>query len=138
MVSIGVKEEVSEVGLRPEEAGIGVWSWVLQRVTAVLLLVFLGAHFWVLHFAVVGEQINFVRVSERLRTPFFIVLDLALLATVLYHALNGLRIVIVDFGISPMAQRLLLGALWLIGILTFIFGANTLLPFITSTPLFYR
>lgn len=124
-----------------EEVGgaqAGMWPWLMQRVTAVLLLVFLGLHIWALHYAVVGEEIRFDRVSQRLQSPLFIFVDAGLLAVVLYHALNGTRTVLLDFEMGEGTERAITWLLIVVGLATFLFGANALLPFVTGNPLFYR
>lgn len=86
-----------EAGLRPwaESArGLGVWAWFLQRVSGVVLVFYIGLHIFVIHFSTAGGRIRFDEVMARLESPFFISLDLGLLAVVLYHGLNGLRIVL--------------------------------------------
>ena len=116
--------------------GTGTWPWLLQRVTAVLIFIFLGAHLWVLHFAELGKEINFERVTERLQSPWFIFLDLTLLALVIYHALYGIRAIIIDFGIGVRAQSVLFWAFIIIGVAGFVLGANALLPLIIGKPWF--
>ena len=74
----------------------GQWSWVAHRVTGVAVILFLFAH--VVDTAVIGwgpEAYN--RVLEVYHNPFIRLLELALVAFVLYHALNGVRITIIDF-----------------------------------------
>jgi len=116
----------------------GSYAWIMQRATAVLLLAFLGAHWWITHFAPVGEAITFERVSFRLKDAMLVFVDSGLLAIVLYHALNGLRNVILDFNIGRTAERALSIILVIVGIVAFVYGLNALLPFTTGTALFYR
>lgn len=74
----------------------GQWSWVLHRVTGVGIILFLFAH--VVDTAVVGwgpEAYN--RVLSVYHNPFVQLLELALVGMVIFHALNGVRIMIVDF-----------------------------------------
>jgi succinate dehydrogenase / fumarate reductase, cytochrome b subunit len=74
----------------------GMWSWVAHRVTGVLVFFFLFVH--VLDTAL-------VRVSPEAyddtiavyKTPIVAFMEYGLVAAVLFHALNGLRIVAVDF-----------------------------------------
>lgn len=117
-------------------AGTGALAWLMQRVTAVLVAVALGTHTWVLHFAIPGEKITFERVAERLHSPFFMTLDLLLLAAAIYHSLNGVRAVILDFGLGSRGQVVLLWVLWILGLIAFVYGANALLPFFGSQALF--
>jgi succinate dehydrogenase / fumarate reductase, cytochrome b subunit len=74
----------------------GQWSWVLHRVTGVGIILFLFAH--VVDTAVVGwgpEAYN--KVLAVYHNPFIRLLELALVAMVIYHALNGVRIMLIDF-----------------------------------------
>ncbi len=125
---------------RPKEAPAravgGLWPWFLQRMTAALLIVFLGAHWGTLHFVLAGRSITFDRVSERLATPLFVFIDSALLALVIYHGLNGISIIVGDFAIGPRAKRAVDWALIIIGLGTFVYGLNALWPFMTGGRLF--
>lgn len=113
-------------------AGVGLWAWFLQRVTAALAVIFLGAHLWALHIFLVGEEITFERVLERLQSPLYIALDILLLATLIYHALNGVRMIILDFTTSLRAERLLNTILILTGVIGFALGVYGLWPFISG------
>jgi succinate dehydrogenase cytochrome b556 subunit len=108
----------------------GAWGWLAQRLTAALILVLLGIHFWVLHFSVIGERITFERVGDRLASPWFIALDLALLATVLYHAFYGIRGIIIDMGLGPGARAGLTWSLVLAGVAGFALGFLVLVAFL--------
>lgn len=125
---------VEEVWRPPTRTGL--WPWFIQRITGALLVVFILAHFWVTHFAVPGEEITFIGVSGRLQTFFFMVLDSALLATAIYHGLNGVRNVIFDFNPGPAAKVVISWAIFVVGLVTFVYGVNALFPFITGRPLF--
>ena len=114
----------------------GLWNWFIQRITAALLIVFIIAHFWVTHFAVPGEEITFERVTSRLQSPWFLVLDSLLLATTVYHGLNGVRNVVYDFNMNPALKKAVSWMLLLIGLVTFVYGVNALVPFITGRPVF--
>ncbi len=74
----------------------GQWSWVAHRVSGVIIILFLFAH--VVDTAVIGwgpQAYN--RVIAVYRNPYVGVLEYVLVAAVLYHALNGVRIMITDF-----------------------------------------
>jgi succinate dehydrogenase / fumarate reductase cytochrome b subunit len=74
----------------------GMWSWVAHRVTGVLVFFFLFAH--VLDTALVRvSPDSYDRVIATYKTPVVNVMELGLVGAVLYHALNGLRIMLIDF-----------------------------------------
>ncbi|MBK1789322.1 succinate dehydrogenase, cytochrome b556 subunit [Prauserella cavernicola] len=83
----------------------GMWSWVLHRITGVLTFFFLFVH--VLDTALVRVSPNaYDEVIETYKTPFVNLLEVALVGAVLYHALNGIRIILVDFwSKGPRLQR---------------------------------
>lgn len=74
----------------------GQWSWLLHRITGVAVILFLFAH--VIDTAVVGwgpEAYN--RVVGVYHNWVVKVLELGLVAAVLYHAINGVKIMVFDF-----------------------------------------
>ncbi|MCU1621693.1 MAG: succinate dehydrogenase cytochrome b-556 subunit [Frankiales bacterium] len=74
----------------------GMWSWVAHRVTGVLVFFFLFAH--VLDTALVRVSPDtYDKVIATYKTPIVNLLEFGLIAAVLYHALNGLRIMAIDF-----------------------------------------
>lgn len=80
--------------------GVGMWAWILFRVSGLVLLAYLVVHIWVISQGrVSGPQ----RLDDLFRTfdkPFLVFLDLMLVAAVLYHALNGMRIMLMDLGVG--------------------------------------
>lgn len=74
----------------------GMWSWVAHRVTGVLIFFFLFVH--VLDTALVRVSPEaYDDVVATYKTPLVALLEYGLVAAILFHALNGLRIVAVDF-----------------------------------------
>lgn len=74
----------------------GQWSWLAHRVTGVAIILFLFVH--VVDTAVVGWGPEaYERVSSVYHNWFVRLLELGLVAAVLYHALNGLKIMVFDF-----------------------------------------
>lgn len=108
-----------------------MWAWLLQRVTAVLLLLGLAVHIIVTHALGLGE-LSFENVGTRLGSVFFVVLDLGLLAAGLFHGLNGLRGVLLDYGFSGGSRRVLSAFLWVVGIAAFAYGTWALWPWLTG------
>jgi succinate dehydrogenase / fumarate reductase, cytochrome b subunit len=74
----------------------GMWSWVAHRVTGVLIFFFLFVH--VLDTALVRVSPEaYDGVVETYKNPVVNVLEVGLVGAILFHALNGLRIMAVDF-----------------------------------------
>ncbi|UQA93459.1 succinate dehydrogenase, cytochrome b556 subunit [Streptomyces halobius] len=86
----------------------GMWSWVAHRVTGVLIFFFLFVH--VLDTALVRVSPEaYDDVVATYKTPLVNVMEYGLVAAILFHALNGLRVVAVDFWAKgPKYQKQLL------------------------------
>ena len=86
----------------------GMWSWVLHRITGATIFFFLFVH--VLDTALVRvspEAYN--EVIDTYKTPIVGLMEIGLVAAVLYHALNGVRVILVDFWQQgPRYQKLML------------------------------
>ena len=73
-----------------------MWSWVAHRVTGVLIFFFLFVH--VLDTALVRvSPETYDETVAIYKTPLVNLMEYGLVAAVLFHALNGLRVVAVDF-----------------------------------------
>jgi len=76
--------------------GPGHWSWILHRVTGVGVFLFLLVH--IVDTALIGWGPGLYNKAMALyRHPVFRVGEVLLAGAVLYHALNGVRIIIIDF-----------------------------------------
>jgi succinate dehydrogenase hydrophobic anchor subunit len=69
----------------------GLWAWLIQRFAGVATLILVLFH-W--------------------RTPYARAIQLLLLSAVLLHGAIGVRVMLLDLGISPRAHTLLL---WVLG-----------------------
>ncbi|AXX33777.1 Succinate dehydrogenase cytochrome b-556 subunit [Actinosynnema pretiosum subsp. pretiosum] len=85
-----------------------MWSWVAHRITGVLTFFFLFVH--VLDTALVRVSPNdYDAVIETYKTPLVNLFEVGLVGAVLYHALNGVRVMLVDFWAKgPKHQRAML------------------------------
>ena len=107
---------------------IEIWSWILQRVTAVLLVIGMILHFWVLHYTD-EKPLTFAVIQQRLQSPFWVVFDSLLLVAVIYHALNGIWSIVLDWNPGKSIRRFLGWFLSAVGVVTFVFGIYILIPF---------
>jgi succinate dehydrogenase / fumarate reductase cytochrome b subunit len=78
------------------KGGVGQWSWVAHRITGVAIVAFLYAHI-VDTFAVgFGPEVYNETVSLY-KQWWFAPFEIMLIGAVLYHAFNGMRIILFDF-----------------------------------------
>jgi len=96
-------------------APTNVWLWLFQRITAALLVIVLGLHLWLA---------NFGQASASLRT----MLGVILLGLALFHGLNGVRTVILDFNVGIQGRKLTTAILLLLGAASLLFGVHGLWP----------
>jgi succinate dehydrogenase / fumarate reductase cytochrome b subunit len=110
----------------------GYWAWLLHRVSGVAIILFLFLH--VLDTSLIGfgpaayESFVFLY-----RVPAFRVLEVALAGAVLYHGINGIRIIIIDFvDKSTRIQKQLWYLVWASFLILFLPAA-----FIMLKPVFF-
>jgi succinate dehydrogenase / fumarate reductase cytochrome b subunit len=86
----------------------GMWSWVAHRITGVLIFVFLLVH--VLDTALVRvSPETYNAVIDHYKNPVMGLGEAGLVAAIVFHAFNGLRIMLVDFwSEGPRYQRQML------------------------------
>lgn len=93
--------------------GEGMWTWVLHRITGVGVFFFLLVHVLDTALVRVSPQ-DYDLVIASYKTPIVNLMEVGLVGAVLYHALNGVRIILVDFwSRGPRLQRQMT---WAIGI----------------------
>jgi succinate dehydrogenase / fumarate reductase cytochrome b subunit len=136
---------------------IGQWSWLLHRISGLGVVVFLLIHVIDTSWAVFYPRL-YEEAIAIYQTPLFTIGEFLLVACVVYHAYNGLRIVILDY--RPRLWRyqqsaaryvLVATAITLVPVFVLMFGhvldyydsdptllglddvVNTLLPFILGT-----
>jgi succinate dehydrogenase / fumarate reductase cytochrome b subunit len=100
----------------------GMWSWVLHRVTGVAIYFFLLVH--VLDTALIRlspEAYN--AVIGTYKNPIMGLGETALVAAIVFHAFNGIRIILIDFwSKGPRYQKVMFYiviVLWVVAMLGF-------------------
>ncbi len=96
----------------------GSKAWILHRITGIALIGYLFLHIYSLSTLSQGKTV-FEAKMEVYSTPFFMVLEWLLFAFVLFHALNGVRIVLVDWADGAKYHRQLFKYSVVIGIILF-------------------
>lgn len=108
----------------------GAIMWVFQRVSAILLLLVLIVHFWILHYKDPGIIVYYGNVAFRLKTALFLSVDSILLAAGLFHGMNGLNNILLDYGVRPSLRTAAAVILTAAGLGLFVLGIYSLLHFI--------
>jgi succinate dehydrogenase hydrophobic membrane anchor protein len=99
----------------------GMWPWLGQRVTAVVVIVTIMVHVILTHLFAIGE-LSFDDIGQRLASTAVLVNDLLLLVAAVFHGLNGFRMVVLDYVNPGRGRRAFDAILWLLGIIAVVFG----------------
>jgi len=75
---------------------VGMWSWVLHRITGVAIFFFLLVHVLDTSLVRVSPE-AYNSVIATYKTTIIGIGELGLVAAILYHALNGVRVILIDF-----------------------------------------
>ncbi len=98
----------------------GMWSWLFHRVSGLAILIFLFLHIVDISMISFGQGVynNSVYLFDQIIVRL---LSLSLIAAVLYHSLNGIRIMLIDFWRKGVRyQKVLFGIVLVLTILAFI------------------
>jgi succinate dehydrogenase hydrophobic anchor subunit len=79
---------------------LGMWTWLGQRLSAILLMILLPWH-WI--------------------NPYSRPVRIAVLFVVIFHAMAGLRVMLTDVGLAERWQRGLVGILAACGLVIFLY-----------------
>ena len=89
--------------MRIYRGGIGQWSWLLHRLTGIGVLLFLFVHILDTALIMLGPA-WYNKILAVYRMPLFGLMEIGLFAAVLYHALNGVRIIVIDFWMESVVH----------------------------------
>ncbi|GAB3685829.1 succinate dehydrogenase, cytochrome b556 subunit [Salinarchaeum chitinilyticum] len=93
---------------RWREFSAGMWAWILHKFTGWVLIGYLFMHIAVLSTAIdaaSGDPATYTDTIQGLESLLVVrVLEIGLLATAVFHILNGVRLLMVDLGVGLEAQ----------------------------------
>ena len=113
----------SESGwLDPRRRGHGGRALALHRVTGLVIVVYLYLHLGVLSMLLIGSSAwgSFLSVVT---AKSFLALEVVLIAAVLFHGLNGIRVALVGSGLAVSRERTMFWAGTAVGTAAVIFAA---------------
>jgi succinate dehydrogenase hydrophobic anchor subunit len=85
----------------------GSLAWIFQVISGVLLLLLLGAHIVTQHFVVKGGLRDYAQVLSYLSNPAVLAVESLFVIVLIWHAMLGLRAVLLDFGPGRRGQALI-------------------------------
>ena len=103
-------------------------TWFLQRITGIMLVVFLFTHISVNHLTLGERIIDFSLVNSRLAgSVWWKIFYILFVPSCVFHAMNGLWGIFIDYRPSETLRILVTAVLWLLGLALTYFGADTLI-----------
>jgi succinate dehydrogenase cytochrome b556 subunit len=112
---------VREAARRPSETQPGrggSLAWISQVISGVLLLLLLGVHIVMQHFVVKGGLGDYTQVVSYLANPVVLAVEILFVIVLVWHAMLGLRAVLLDFGFGPRGQALITRGVVVLGAVT--------------------
>jgi succinate dehydrogenase hydrophobic membrane anchor protein len=103
-----------------------------QRITGLLLVVFLGGHFLFQHFFAEepnAGQLTYESVGRTLANPMWKTLELGFLAFALFHGINGIWMILGDYVHWKWLRVTVFSVLCMGALSLFILGTVTIVPF---------
>ncbi len=96
LIAIYILRHIS-LGTRPVYSGdLGQYAWVMHRATGLGILFFLLVHIIDIMLIGLGRDV-YDETVEFYGNPWLILMEILLVGAVIYHTLNGLRIILIDF-----------------------------------------
>jgi succinate dehydrogenase cytochrome b556 subunit len=109
----------------PDNFNLEMLCFAGQRISGILLAMYLFAHIFVISTATIFGPQTFSDIMAAMHHPVLVVLEMLLFAGVIAHMLNGLRITICDFFGLTKAQKQLIAVIAVIGF--FVVGTGVLI-----------
>ncbi|MCL4505146.1 MAG: succinate dehydrogenase, cytochrome b556 subunit [Chloroflexi bacterium] len=108
----------------------GQWLWVLHRISGLGILFYLILHVYDMSLAYFNVPVH-EQMIALFKTPLFSVLELALAVLLIFHAVNGVRVALLDLRPELWAKQQLATRLALI--ITVVIAAPTIIIMIIYT-----
>lgn len=89
-------KQKNAIGGRLYRGNEGMWSWVLHRITGVAIFFFLLVHVLDSALLLISPSV-YDAVIGAYKNPIMGLGELGLIGAIVYHAFNGIRIILVDF-----------------------------------------
>ena len=91
--------------------GLGMWAFVMNRLSALGLTIYLYLHLFMLRQLAQGPQ-SYDRFIALVRSPGFTLAELVVIVAGLYHGLNGIRVILTGLGVAVPYQKQLFWVLF--------------------------
>lgn len=104
---------------------VGSVAWLVHRVTGIVLTCYLFAHLYVL--STLKDPEKFASLMGLLKHPLVKLSEVGLLAVVVAHTLNGVRLTLIDLGAPTRYQKPLFIIASLLSSIAVVYGSVVIL-----------
>lgn len=81
-------------------------AWFFQASTGIFLIFFMGVHLYVAHINGGAPVELFASIIQNLSNPWWFAFFIAFVWVISFHALNGLKAIVYDLGVSKGTRKL--------------------------------
>ena len=99
----------------------GRFAWMMQRVTAALLVPMAFIHFAMQHFTSDAVSTG-LATAFRLHNPFWVAFYMVFVVCVLYHGVNGTIGIVRDYAPKPLQRAIIVVVLWTLAVFFGVLG----------------
>lgn len=87
-------------------SAVGMWAWVLHRITGIGILLYLLLHAGIMGMSLIsGAEVFNATLTTLMTNPVLHIAELGLVGAVIYHGLNGIRLLLFDIGVGFSRQK---------------------------------
>ena len=132
---------------KPFSRGIGMYAWLFQRLTGLFLVMYVFIHLGIIGTMLLDTFLGFETpgllynsITAAMSSPLIeaegifehafsiaFLIDVGLLAALVYHGYNGIRVVLFDLGIGIRRQKTVFWILFVLGIISWILAVLLIL-----------
>ncbi len=114
-------------------SGSGSFSWVVQRITGIVLVVVLIGHYILMHYNPESGH-TYDAVLTRMQSNWYRVLDLTFVVLAMYHGLNGVWSIFRDYKLKAWQTITVISLLIVFGLAFSLWGIKTILdiPYVST------
>lgn len=85
---------------------VGMWAWLLHRITGLGILLYLLLHITLMATSLIrGAEAFNATLTFLMTNPVLHVMEFILVGAIIYHGLNGIRLLLFDLGIGFSKQK---------------------------------
>ncbi len=101
--------------------GLGMWAWLLFRIAGVVVAVYLFVHIVIISQGRLTGASTLDSIFKTFDKPLFVMLDLLLVWAVLFHGLNGVRVLLMDVGVGIRSHKVVFISAMALAVALFVF-----------------